>query len=204
MGKLLADVHRLHLSNQDLCILRDIHACQLSDRISALTNNFCVQRTIDQDGLANLIDLALLQEIAASVNKFFLYILINGSQNRHGLLGGTDHTIIKGLGMDDGIYRQLNVRSLINDNRRISRADAYRRLSGRVCGFHHARTAGSQDQICVAHYFVGKLQRRHVNPPDDSLRRSRFHRRVQNHLGRRDGTLLCPGVRGNNDCVPGL
>ena len=60
VGKLLADIHGLYLADQDLGVLRHIHARQLGNGVGTLSNNLCVQRSIDQDGLAHLVNLTLL------------------------------------------------------------------------------------------------------------------------------------------------
>ena len=60
MCELLADVHGLYFTDQDLGILRNLNTCHLRDLKCALANNLCVQGTIDQDGLSYLLDLIRL------------------------------------------------------------------------------------------------------------------------------------------------
>ena len=60
MRELLADVHGLHLTDQDLGILRDLNTCHLRNLKCTLTNDLCIQGTIDQDGLSYFLNLIRL------------------------------------------------------------------------------------------------------------------------------------------------
>ena len=60
MGKFLGDVHRLHLADEDLGVLRNLKACQLGDLIRGLTYDLGVESAVDQDGLADFIQLVAL------------------------------------------------------------------------------------------------------------------------------------------------
>ncbi len=75
--------------------------------------------------LTNLIKLfSFFQEVAASVCKFFLYFIVNAVQNRYGLLGSTNHTVVKCLGMNDGVNCKFNICCVVDNNRCISGANS--------------------------------------------------------------------------------
>ena len=42
MGKLLADIYRLNLADDNLCINRNIHTCQLCDGVCRLSYDLCI------------------------------------------------------------------------------------------------------------------------------------------------------------------
>ncbi len=59
VSELLADVHGLYLTDQDLGGLGHLDASQLGDGVSGLSNDLGVQSAVDQDGLSDLVDLSL-------------------------------------------------------------------------------------------------------------------------------------------------
>ena len=62
--------------------------------------DLAVQGAVDDDRLAHCVKLfARFQEIAASVCEFFLHWRRIRCPEQYGLLGSTDHTIVKCLGM---------------------------------------------------------------------------------------------------------
>ena len=201
MSKFLADIYRLNLTDQNLGITRILNASQLCNLISALSYNLCIQRTIDQNGLSYLIQLFRLQEVATAVCEFFLYFIINRCQNSYRLLRSTNHTVIKGFGMNNGVYCHLNISSVVQNNRGISCAYAQRRFSGRISCLNHTRAAGCQNNICILHNCVGQLQRRYVNPSDNSLRCASLNSCIQNNLCCCNGRFFCTGMWGNNNCI---
>ena len=130
MGELFADIHRFHFTDQDLGIFRNFHACHLRDGRCFLSYDLRVQGAVDDNGLSYLIKFVSLQEIASSVLELVFHRLIYALQDSHRLLGSTDHAVVKGLGMDDGINRQTDIRRIVDDNRSISRAYAQGRFTG--------------------------------------------------------------------------
>ena len=57
VSEFFAEIHALYLADQDLRILRDFHAAELRDFVRALTDDLRVQRAVDDDGLAHLVQL---------------------------------------------------------------------------------------------------------------------------------------------------
>ncbi len=60
MGKFLGDIHGFHLADEDLGAPRHINSRKLSDLVRALAYDLGVQRAVDQDGLAYLVQLVTL------------------------------------------------------------------------------------------------------------------------------------------------
>ena len=60
MCELFADIHRLNLANQNLGILRNFNACQPGNGCCLLSHNLGIQGAVNDDGLADLVNLALL------------------------------------------------------------------------------------------------------------------------------------------------
>ena len=204
MGKFLGNGHRLYLTDEDLGVFRHTDSCHGCNLVGALAYDLGVKAAVDQDGLADLLDLVSLEEVAATVCEFLLYLLINRLQHGYRLLGGTDHTVVKGLGMDNGADSHLDVRGLVNDYRRVACAYAQSRLAGRIGSSHHAGTAGGQDSVCVTHNFLGQLQGGYINPSDDAFRCAGLHSSLQYNPGCLNGAVLCPGMGGNDNGVSGL
>ena len=67
MGKFLGDVHALDLADEDLGVLGHVHTSQLGDGVGRLTDDLGVESAVDENGLADLFDFVVLQEIAAAV-----------------------------------------------------------------------------------------------------------------------------------------
>ena len=60
MGKLLGNVHGLHLADEDLGGLRNRHARHGGDLRCRLAYNLGVHSAVDDDGLSHLVQLILL------------------------------------------------------------------------------------------------------------------------------------------------
>ena len=73
--------------------------------------------------LANLISLLGVHQIAATIGEFLLEFLIDGFNDNAGLLRGTNHTVIEGLGNDDAADSVLKVAQLVNDGAVVTRSD---------------------------------------------------------------------------------
>ena len=84
---------------------------------------------IDKDCFSDFLDLVFFEEIASSVKEFFFNFFINAFQNSYGLLGSTDHTIVKCLGVNDGVNCKTDICAVINDGRCISRSDTNSRFT---------------------------------------------------------------------------
>ena len=97
--------------------------------------------------------------------------------------------------MNDRADGQLHVCRIVNDGRRVPRADSKGGLPGRIGCLHHAGTAGGEDNVRFLHHKIRECQRRHIDPADDLLRRSGFHRCFQYQLSRCNRTLFRSRMR---------
>ena len=95
------NIDTFDFTNQNLCGFGDGDAGKLRNLVSGLTNNFGVERAIDDDGLSDLFDFSFFQEIAAACGKFVFNFLIDFIQHDYRLLGSADHAVIKCFGVDN-------------------------------------------------------------------------------------------------------
>ena len=204
VGKLLAEIDALDLADEHLVALVDVQTGQLCDLVRGLADDLGVEGAVDDDGLADLVQLLALKEIAPAGGELGAHLVIDAFGHDHALLGGADHAVVEGLGVDDGVDREQNVRALVDDGGHVARAHAQRRLAAGIGRAHHAGAAGGQGAVALAHDEVGHLQAGHVDPGDDVLRRAGRHRRLQ-HDARGLGRAL-PGarMRGDDDAVAGF
>ena len=158
MSKFFADIDRFHFADENLCMQRYAHACQFCDPVRRLTDDTRIQRAVDDNRLSDLFQFIVFQEITASVGKFLLYCVIDIRKDCHALFGCADHTVIKGLGMDDGVDCHTNICGAVDDNRRIACANAQSRLAAGVSRLDHARTACGKDGVGAFHQLVCQLQ----------------------------------------------
>ena len=84
---------------------------------SALTNDLRIQGAIDEDGLTNLSQSHPVLRNSSLCIQILSLLPYKPVQNGYRLLRCTDHTIIKGLGMDDGVDCHLDICGIINDSR---------------------------------------------------------------------------------------
>ena len=103
--------------------------------------------------------------------------------------------------MDNGIYRHLHIRRIINDDWCVSCSDAQCRLTGRISRFYHTASACRQGDIRLPHYHIGKLQGRNIDPADDSFRRACLYRCFQNDFCGRYRTGLRSRMRADNNGI---
>ena len=98
-----------------------------------------IERAVLEHGLAQSLELlALLHEVAATILKLALDLVIDGIESGHRLLGGADHAVVKRLGVDDGVHRELDIGGVVDDNRSVASANAQGGLARGVGGLHHA------------------------------------------------------------------
>ncbi len=204
MGELFAQIHRFHLTNEDAGAFGNLHAGQSGDGHRTLTHDLGVQCAVDEQHLADLVDFVFLEEVAAAAGKFLPHLIINAVQHDDRLLAGADHAVVKGLGVDDGADRELNVGGVVNDGGGVPRANAQSGLAGGISGLHHAGAAGGEDDVRFPHQGVGHFQTGNIDPADDALRRTGGNGGLQNHLGGGNGGFLCSGMGADKDAVAGL
>ena len=98
----LGYIYRSNLTNQDLGLSRYGKSSQFCDRCSLLSYNLRIDSAcLGQNDLAYLVQFILVQHMAAALDEFFSYCIIDICNCSYRLLGCTDHTIVKRLGMDD-------------------------------------------------------------------------------------------------------
>lgn len=115
MREFFAQLHAFHFSDQDLRTCRNRYARKLRDSRRLLSDNLRVQRAVDENGLSDLFAFAFTQDMTAPLYEFRLYLFVNGFENDYALLGGADHAVIEGLGMNDRIYGDVHVRGVVDD-----------------------------------------------------------------------------------------
>ena len=85
------------LADEYLRALRHLDSGEGSDREGALSDDFGVQRAVDDDRLSDLFELAALEEVAAAAREFILDRGVDLFVNDYRLLGGADHSVVEGL-----------------------------------------------------------------------------------------------------------
>jgi len=144
MGKRFGNIYGSYFTNENLGIRGNSNTChfrndcrRLSDDFSVYCAGFC------KDDFPYFIQFFFVQYMAAAFDKFSFYFIINISQSCYRLFGSTNHTIVESLGMNNGIYRCLNVTGTVHNNRYVSRTYADSRFAGGIRSLYHARAACS-------------------------------------------------------------
>ena len=101
MRELLADVDAFDLADQYLRLLRYADAGERGYFEGALPYDRRVERAVDDDRLAHLLRLPLVQQIAASGRELRPYFVINRVKYDDRLLRSADHAVVEGLRVDD-------------------------------------------------------------------------------------------------------
>ena len=184
--------------------LGDLEASHLCDLERTLTNDLSVKSAVDEHNLSDHVSLLLIEEHAASLLEFLLDIVVDGLVNDKGLLGCADHTVIEGLGVNDGVDCVNDISSGVNDSGSVTRTYADSGGAGGVCSLNHSRAAGCEDYINFLHEEVCKIKGRNIYPRDDAVRSASLNCCLINDLCSLNGALLCTGVRADDDTVSGL
>ena len=200
----LGGLDRGGLADQDLGGLGNLDACDLGDLVGGLADDLCVDGAVDDDGLADAIELGTLEEVAATGLELGLDGIVDVGKDGHGLLGGADHTVIEGLRVDDRVDGELDVGGRVDDDRGVAGADAQGRGAGGIGGVDHARATGGEDDVGVAHELVGELEGRDGDPVDDALGGSGGLSSLAHDAGGLGGAGLGAGVRRDQDGVARL
>ena len=204
MRKFFGKLDAFHLADEDLRLLRHIHARQLRNGVCALSDDLRVQRAVDQNRVAHFIQLIALEEIAAAALKLRAHFVVDAVQHRHALLRCADHAIVKRLGMDDRVDGQLDIRALVDDDRRVARADAQRRFAGGIRRMHHAGAARRQNDVRFVHQLARQFQAGELDAADNAFRRARLNRRLVDDARSLRRALLSARMRADEDRVAGL
>ena len=169
--------------------------------MSRLTNNSCVNSTVDNDGLADSVKLLTVQEVAAAISELLLDLVINAVKNGNRLLGSADHTVIEGLGVNDGANCKLNVSGIVDDSRGVTRTNAQSRLTGRVSCVNHTWATGCQNDVSVAHDCCSHINCRSWYPVDNTLGAAGLLGSIANNTSGSNGALFCAWMWGNDNGV---
>ena len=204
MREFFRQLHRFNFSNEHLGSFRHSDTGQCCDFAGALADDFRVQCAVGQDRMAHLVQVSAFQEPAAPGGKFGPDRFIDTVQHDYALFGSADHTVIKGLGMNDRIDRQDQVGAVVNYCRHVSGTHTQSRFAAGICGLYHAGPTCSQDDICVPHQGVGHLQGGHINPADDAFRSAGLYCRIQYDFRGGNCRFLRPGMRTENNPVAGF
>ncbi len=208
VGERLVVLDAVDLGDEDLGGIGDGEARVLGDPGSALADDgrrHGPALGVDDDRPQQL-RLLVVEEVCAAACKLRLHRIVDIIVADHRLFTGADHAVVEGLGHEDRADRHPDVGALVEEGRGIARSHADGGDAGGVGALDHRGTTGGEDQVHerVVHQEAGFIHRRLIDPGDDLLRRPCFHRCVKDHLGRRHGALLCPGVRADDDGVPRL
>ena len=103
--------------------------------------------------------------------------------------------------MNDGANCKLDVCSVVNDNRGVTRTNAQSRLTRRVSCVNHSWTTGCQDDISVAHNCCGHINGRSWYPVDNTLGAAGLLGSIANNTSGSNGALFCAWVWGNDNGV---
>ena len=204
VGKLLGNIYALNLADKDLGVLGYFNTGKSGDLVRALANDLCVKRSVDDNRLSNLVKLVVCKEMTTALYKFGLYSLVYVLHNDNRLLGCADHTVVKGLGVDNRVYRKKYVGRGVDDGGSVTCANADCGLAGGVCALYHSGATGGKDNVGLLHYGVCHLEGGRVYPADNSLGRTCGNSRLKHNLCRRNGRALCSGVGADDNTVSRL
>ena len=157
-----------------------------------------------EEHLGHLGGLVVVQEVAAGVLHQGLDLVIDAVQDGDVLLGGADHTIIEGLGMDDGLHGHTQVSTLVDDDVTVTGAHADGGGAGGVGGVNHAGTTGCHDDIHLLHQGVGQLDAGDADPTQNMGRHTGCDGGLTHDVDGRDGAVDGMGVGGQDQGISGL
>ena len=120
------------------------------------------------------------------------------------LLCGTDHAVIKRLGVNNRLHGHPQVRRFIDHHVAVAGADTDGGRAGGIRGMDHAGTAGGHNQIHLLHQNVGDFQGGCLDPADDMFRHPGLYGGVPHDLCSGNGTLHRMGMGREDDRIPGL
>ena len=157
-----------------------------------------------EEHLGYLGGLFVVQEIAAGILHQSFDFVIDTAQDGDMLLRRANHTVVEGLGVDDGLHSHAQVGGLVDDDVAVAGADADGGSTGGVGRVHHAGAASGHDQVHLLHQHVGDVQRGRLDPADDMLGQARFNGGVPHDPRRGDGAFHSVGMGRKNNGVSGL
>ena len=142
-----------------------------------------------------------MQEVAAAISKLLLNLVIYAVKNGNRLLGSANHTVVERLGVNDGADCKLDICSIVDDNRSVTRSNAKSWLTRRVSCVNHTWATGCQDDIGVAHDCCSHINGRSWYPVDNALGAAGLLGSIANNTSGSNGALFCAWVWGNDNGV---
>ena len=189
--------------NQSFCISRNLYSCKFCNGNGSLTNDLCIEFSVNLDHIANCFRFFCIENITTALDKFFLHRIVNGSHDSYRLFRSTDHTIVKSFGKQNTADCHFNIAGIIKNNRSIAGTDTNSRSSAGIGCLNHTRSASCKDQrnVFMAHKITTHCNSRLVDPSDDVLRSSSFYCGIQHDFGGETGAFFCTRVRTEYDTV---
>ena len=204
----LIDCDLADLSDEDLGLGIDFESGDLRDRACRLSDYLRVDRAAlrVEDDRAELGHLLLVEEVGTHGLELLLDLVVDVLVDDDRLLAGAYDAVVEGLRHQDRGDRHLDVGALVDEGGGVSCTDADCRLSGGVGALDHSRTARGKDQVHqrMVHEEVRLVHRGLVDPGDDVLGGSCRDGCVTDDACGIAGALLRPGMRAEDDRVPGL
>ena len=169
--------------------------------MSGLTNDTCINSSVNNDSLADCIEFLTLEEVATAVCKLLLNLVIDAVENGNGLLRSADHAVVEGLRVNDGVNCKLDVCSVINDSWSVTCTNTQSWLTRRISSVNHAWTTGCQDDIGVAHNCCSQVDGRNWNPVDNTLGAAGLLGSIANNASCGNSAVFSAWMWGNNNGV---
>ncbi|MNH25371.1 hypothetical protein D3C79_853600 [compost metagenome] len=142
-------INQFHFTDQHLGACRHFNTGHFGNFRCRLTHDGRVQPAVFQNDVLDRFQLFALQQVAAMGSETFTHCIVDGVYDDDRLLGGANDTAVEGFGHQDRSNDAFDIRRFVNHHRGVTGTDADGRLAGAVGGFHHARAAGSEDQVDV-------------------------------------------------------
>src|SRR5574344_843081 len=101
MSKSLGSRIIADFADEDLDSLRNLDASHIGDELRRLSDDLSIGGTMDEESIADLIHIFLLEEVGTTVFELSLDLVIDIGDGDDFVLAGADHTIIEGLGMQN-------------------------------------------------------------------------------------------------------
>ena len=197
----LGKLDRPDFADEYLRALGYADAGKLRYPVRLLSDYLRVHRAVYDYDLAYLVGLLRAEEIAAAGGELRLDLIVDPVKRDAALLGCADHTVIKGLGVDNAVYREGEICALGDYSGGVSRSYADGGRAARISGVHHSGAARREDEIGLAHKGVRQLKAGHVDPADDILGCSGGYGCLENELCGGYSRLLRPRVRADDYAV---
>ena len=204
VSELLGELDRFDFADENLCRFRYFYACKRGNLECALSDYLRVERTVNYNRLSYFVKFLSLEEIATSVSKLLLYLVIDLICDDDGLLGSANHAVIEGLAVDYGVYRKENVGTLVYNCGSVACAYAEGGLAARISGLNHAGTAGCENRIDAGHEHGSHVERGNIYPADYAFGSTCFDSSLVHYFCSSNRRPLSSGVRAYNTAVSGL